>query len=81
MWQKRDASRDHDGPGPYKTMAHGDTLDVPMEVIERLYPLCFEHYEIRGDSAGAGKFRGGAGMEKVIRTLAPSTCQFNFESC
>ena len=73
------ASRGHDGPGPYKTMSHGDTLDVPMEVIEQLYPLRFEHYEVRQDSGGAGEFRGGAGLEKVTRTAAPSTSQLNFE--
>ncbi len=29
------ASADADGAGPYKTMAHGDTLDVPVEMQER----------------------------------------------
>lgn len=73
------ASAGHDGPGPYKTMAHGDTLDVPIEAIEQMYPLRFEHYEVRSDSAGSGQFRGGTGYEKVIRALAPCTAQLNFD--
>lgn len=73
------ASAGLDGPGPYKTMSHGDTLDVPVEAIEQLYPLRVEHYEVRTDSAGAGQFRGGMGYEKVIRALAPCTAQLNFD--
>lgn len=73
------ASAGHDGPGPYKTMSHGDTLDVPVEALEALYPLRFEHYEIRPDSGGAGEFRGGGGLEKVLKILAPTTAQLNFE--
>jgi N-methylhydantoinase B len=67
------ASLDHDGPGPYKTMAHGDTLDVPTEVQEGLYPLRVTQVRFRPDSGGAGKFRGGLGVEKEIEVLAPCT--------
>lgn len=73
------ASAGHDGPGPYKTMSHGDTLDVPVEAIEQLYPLRFERYEVRTDSGGAGEFRGGTGLEKVLEILASTTAQLNFE--
>ena len=66
------ASADADGAGPYKTMAHGDTLDVPVEVQEALCPLHIESLSIRPDSAGAGTFRGGFGTEKVVRVLADS---------
>ena len=73
------ASAGHDGPGPYKTMSHGDTQDVPVEAMEQLYPLRFERYEVRPDSGGAGEFRGGTGLEKVIAVLAPGRVQLNFE--
>ena len=63
------ASYGHDGPAHYKTMSHGDTLDIPIEVQEALYPLRIEHFEIRPDSAGAGEWRGGIGLEKVIAPL------------
>ena len=61
-----------DGPGPYKTMAHGDTLDVPVEVQEALCPLYVESIAMRPDSAGDGTNRGGLGTEKVVRVLADS---------
>lgn len=73
------ASAGHDGPGPYKTMSHGDTLDVPIEALEQLYPLRFERYEFRPDSGGAGEYRGGVGLEKILKTLAPTTIQLNFD--
>ena len=66
------ASDGADGAGPYKTMAHGDTLDVPAEVQEALCPLHIESVAIRPDSAGAGTFRGGFGTEKIVRVLADS---------
>jgi N-methylhydantoinase B len=73
------ALRGHDGPGPYKTMSHGDTLDVPAEAEEVFHPVCIESHGIRADSAGAGTWRGGLGLEKVIRLLAPATAQINVE--
>jgi N-methylhydantoinase B len=35
---------------------------VPVEVIETLAPLVVHHRELREDSGGAGKFRGGLGQ-------------------
>jgi N-methylhydantoinase B len=67
------ASRGQDGPGPYKTMAHGDTLDVPVEVQEALYPIRIEAQILRANSGGHGEFRGGNGIEKVSHFLAPVT--------
>ena len=60
------ASRGHDGPAHYKTMSHGDTLAIPIEVQEALFPLRVARWQIRQDSAGAGEWRGGTGLEKVI---------------
>ncbi len=68
-----------DGPGPYKTMSHGDTLDVPVEVQEALYPLRVIAQEIITDSPGAGAFRGGYGIEKVFVALDPCNVQFAIE--
>ena len=59
-----------DGGGPYKTMAHGDTLDIPVEVQEALCPLLVETIGFRPDSAGDGIHRGGLGTEKVVRVLS-----------
>lgn len=62
-----------DGAGPYKTMAHGDTLDVPVEVQETLCPLYIESNSLRPDSAGDGARRGGLGTEKVVQVLTDSS--------
>lgn len=65
------ASRGHDGPAHYKTMSHGDTLAIPIEVQEALYPLRIARWQVRQDSAGAGEWRGGTGLEKIVEPLAP----------
>ena len=65
-------SSDSDGGGPFKTMFHGDNRDVPVEVLEARYPLRVEKYSFRPDSAGAGKYRGGFGTEKVLRVVSPA---------
>jgi N-methylhydantoinase B len=68
-----------DGPGPYKSMAHGDTPDVPSEAQEALYPLRVDMIRIRPDSGGAGEFRGGCGIEKVITALSPVSVKLSFD--
>ena len=50
-------------------MAHGDTLNVPVEVQEVLNPLMVEAIALRQDSGGDGSSRGGLGTEKVVRVL------------
>lgn len=46
-----------------------NTRNTPVEVIELTYPLRVESYSLRPDSGGAGKFRGGCGLERQIRIL------------
>ncbi len=41
----------------------------PIEILEASYPVHVERYEIRQDSEGAGKFRGGLGLVKDYRVL------------
>jgi N-methylhydantoinase B len=48
-----------------------NTLNTPVEVLETLYPVRVERYEIREGSGGMGKFRGGDGLVREIRALAP----------
>jgi N-methylhydantoinase B len=60
-----------DGGGPYKTIRHADNRDIPVETVEALHPLLVERYESRQDSAGAGRHRGGFGVTKAFRILAP----------
>src|SRR6267143_1725689 len=61
----------HDGSGPFRTMAHGDTRIIPLELQESLMPFRIEEFSLREDSAGAGRFRGGLGFRKSYRIVAP----------
>ena len=73
------ASAAHDGAGPFRTMAHGDTRLVPLELQESLYPFRYEELTLRQDSAGAGRFRGGLGFRKTYRILAHCTLEVLFD--
>ena len=73
------ASLGHDGAGPFKTMVHGDTRDVPVEVQEALYPLRIERLGFREDSGGAGEFRGAPGLEKITKALRPCEARISVE--
>jgi N-methylhydantoinase B len=73
------ACSDHDGAGPFRTMAHGDTRIIPVELQEALYPFRIEEFTLREDSAGAGRFRGGMGFRKRYRILARCTLWANFD--
>jgi len=41
----------------------------PMEILEAAYPVLFRQWALRPDSAGAGKYRGGAGAIYEIEVL------------
>jgi N-methylhydantoinase B len=45
----------------------------PVEVLETKSPMFIESYGYRTDSGGAGKHRGGVGVQRVYRFDAPST--------
>ena len=69
----------HDGAGPFRTMAHGDTRLIPIELQESMYPLRVEEFQLRQDSGGAGQWRGGLGFEKQYVLLAPAELWANFD--
>jgi N-methylhydantoinase B len=71
------ATADADGYGPSRSNVHGDTANVPIEMQERSCPYRFESYELRTDSGGAGRRRGGLGVHKVYRVTAP--CRINLK--
>jgi N-methylhydantoinase B len=43
---------------------------VSIEVIEADFPIRLKHYGFRTDSGGAGKYRGGVGMEREWEVLS-----------
>jgi N-methylhydantoinase B len=69
----------HDGSGPFRTMAHGDTRIIPLELQETYLPVRIEEFALRQDSGGAGQFRGGLGFRKSYRMLEPCTLQTNLD--
>jgi N-methylhydantoinase B len=50
-----------------------NTLNTPVEVLETAYPLRVRRYELRPDSGGAGRFRGGLGLRRDIESRGETT--------
>ncbi|MGA1302842.1 MAG: hydantoinase B/oxoprolinase family protein [Cyanobium sp.] len=44
-----------------------------VEILEERYPVRLERFALRRGSGGAGRWRGGDGMERWLRFLAPMT--------
>ncbi len=63
------------GPwGPGTSAVHTNmtnTMNTPIEVAERSYPIMFTRYEVREGSGGKGMYRGGDGIIRAFRALAP----------
>lgn len=47
----------------------GISKSQPVEILEQRYPLLFDHYALREGSGGAGRHRGGFGVDYRIRLL------------
>lgn len=47
--------------------------NLPVETLEKRYPLRMEEYSLRPDSCGAGRFRGGLGLTRTYRILVDDT--------
>ena len=73
------AAAHRDGTGPFRSNAHGDTKEVPVEVQEASYPLLFEHVRLRQDSGGPGEHRGGVGIEKSYHVLTQARLTASME--
>lgn len=59
-----------DADGPSALHSHmTNTLNTPIEALEYAYPMRVVRYEIRRESGGIGKFKGGEGILREIETL------------
>ncbi len=67
------AKQAEDGNSATICMNDGDTHNSPVEQLEAKYPLLFEAHALRPDSCGAGRRRGGLGIENVVQARAPLT--------
>jgi N-methylhydantoinase B len=46
-----------------------NTSNLPVECLESEYPLMVDRYELVQDSGGAGRWRGGMGIHRLIRAM------------
>ena len=46
-----------------------NTLNTPIEAIERYYPLRVTRYEFADDTGGAGTYRGGDGLVRALELI------------
>jgi N-methylhydantoinase B len=61
-----------DGSNAVRTWTESDMTTLqPVEAIEQLYPLRVERTALREDSGGPGQWRGGLGLCREVRVLAP----------
>jgi N-methylhydantoinase B len=55
-------------------------MNIPAEAIEMGYPLRVLRYRLRRDSGGHGRFRGGAGVERVLQATQDGiSCSYRSE--
>ncbi len=58
---------EHDGQGPANHLCQTQARNTPVEVLEAKTGMFFERVQIRTDSGGHGRFRGGPGLRRDIR--------------
>jgi N-methylhydantoinase B len=63
------ACEDADGPSGVH-VAMSNTLNTPIEALEREFPLRVTEYSLRRGSGGAGRHRGGDGVVREIEALS-----------
>jgi N-methylhydantoinase B len=66
------ACPDADGPSGVH-VAMSNTLNTPIEALEREFPLRVLEYALRPGSGGAGRYRGGDGVVRELEALTEMT--------
>src|SRR6201997_491421 len=73
------AKRSEDGISGTVCINDGDTHNSPSEQSEVKFPLVVERYSLITDSGGAGRYRGGLGLERAVRARVPMTFNSHVE--
>jgi N-methylhydantoinase B len=68
------AKYNEDGANATICINDGDTHNSPAEASEVKSPLVVEEHSLVPDSGGAGRYRGGLGIRRVVRML--TACNF-----
>jgi N-methylhydantoinase B len=63
------ARPDGDGGPPLMHISFSGMRNTPVETLELRYPMLVERFELAPDSGGAGRFRGGPGLDIRYRML------------
>ncbi|NUW42659.1 hydantoinase B/oxoprolinase family protein [Nonomuraea rhodomycinica] len=58
---------------------NGSLRDMPIEVLETLFPVRVTRYEVRPGSGGAGRWRGGDGVVREYEFCADTSLSLWFE--
>jgi N-methylhydantoinase B len=58
------------------SVCQGDVRNATIEGIELKCPVVVEQRALRPDSCGAGKFRGGLGIDMIVRNLVEGRWNF-----
>ncbi|HLG74526.1 MAG TPA: hydantoinase B/oxoprolinase family protein [Chloroflexota bacterium] len=73
------AKYNSDGMNGVICINDGDTHNGPVEASEVKSPLVVEEYSLRQDSGGAGEYRGGLGIHRIIRMQTPASFNTRIE--
>jgi N-methylhydantoinase B len=73
------AKQSEDGVSATVCINDGDTHNSPNEQAEAKFPLVVESYRLVPDSGGAGRHRGGLGVERTVRARIPVTMNTQIE--
>ena len=65
------AKKTEDGMPATVCLNDGDTHNSPMEQAETKFPVLIRQLALRENSGGAGRWRGGLGIHRVIEARAP----------
>ncbi|MDE0121274.1 MAG: hydantoinase B/oxoprolinase family protein [bacterium] len=65
------ATPGHDGANALQHPSTTSVRNTSIEVLEHQSPLFHERLELRRDSGGAGRWRGGLGVSRQVKFLAP----------
>jgi N-methylhydantoinase B len=65
------ATETHDGATALQHPSTSVVRNTPIEVLEHKAALLHERLELRADSGGPGKYRGGLGIRRDVRFTSP----------
>ena len=68
-----------DGQSASVSVCQGDVRNTPVELQEIKYPVLIDKHAFRCDSGGAGRLRGGLGLEVSYRMLQACRANINCE--